>query len=202
MWSPIPSTLRLLMTPRVKLDTMLWLLAPLCFLPLLSPITIAVIPLLAERMLQDKFPNWLLTADGYNPYLGVILVCGTGAGALTCAAVICAMALYLVPRFALGPAMHTSSYQRTAEEKAVNRLGPHLPGRDDVLLWDSDGRSRLYPPSVLAALAGRQFTFRSVARQRQRLALLRAHGYQAVLDRGGFIVLRSPGASAPSAGSG
>ena len=202
MSSPILSTLRLPITPRVKLDTMLWLLAPFCFLPLLSPITIAVIPLLAERMLQDKFPNWLLTAYHDNPYQVVILVCGTGAGAFTCAAVICAMAFYLVPRFALGPAMHTSSYQRTAEEKAVNRLGPHLSGRDDVLLWDSDGGSPLYPPWVLTALAGRQFTFHSVALQRQRLALLRAHGYQAILDRGGFIVLRSPGASAPAAGSG
>lgn len=122
MSSPIPSTLRLLITPRVKLDTMLWLLAPFCFLPLLSPITIAVIPLLAERMLQDKFPNWWLTAYHYNGYLVAILVCGgvdgaarldrwvvrvrqaraaaaardsrgTGAVALTCAAVICAMAL-------------------------------------------------------------------------------------------------------------
>ena len=34
--------LRLFITPRVKLDTMLWLLAPFCFLPLLSPMTIAV----------------------------------------------------------------------------------------------------------------------------------------------------------------
>ena len=49
--------LRLFVTPRVKLGTMLWLLAPFCFLPLLSPITIAVIPLLAERMLQNQFPT-------------------------------------------------------------------------------------------------------------------------------------------------
>jgi hypothetical protein len=63
-------------------------------------------------------------------------------------------------------------------------------------------RVPLYPPWVLAALAGRQFTFYSVAQQRQRLALLGAHGYQAVFDHGGFIVLRSPGASAPAAGSG
>jgi uncharacterized membrane protein len=240
-------TLRLLITPRVKLDTMLWLLAPFCFLPLLSPITIAVIPLLAERMLQDKFPNWWLTAYHYNAYLVIILACGAvdgavrldrwvsrarqaraaaaardsrgiGAVALTCAAVICAVTLYLVPRFALGPALHSSFYQRTAEEKAaaaavaavppgvtveaVNRLGPHLSGRDSVLLWDGDGGSPLYPPWVLAALVGRQFTFHSVTQQEQRLALLRAHGYQTVFDRGGFIVLHSPGGSAPAAGSG
>ena len=73
--------LRLFVTPRVKLDTMLWLLAPFCFLPLLSPITIAVIPLLVERMLQDQFPNWWVTAYHYNAYLVVILACGAVDGA-------------------------------------------------------------------------------------------------------------------------
>ena len=73
--------LRLFITPRVKLDTMLWLLAPFCFLPLLSPITIAVIPLLLERMLQNQFPNWWLTAYHYNAYLVIILACGAVDGA-------------------------------------------------------------------------------------------------------------------------
>jgi uncharacterized membrane protein len=239
-------TLQLLVTPRVKLDTMLWLLAPFCFLPLLSPITIAVIPLLAERMLQDKFPNWWLTAYHYNAYLVIILACGAvdgaarldrwvsrtrqartpaelrdsrGAGtvALGCAVAICAVTLYLVPRFALGPALHPSFYQRNAEQtaaaaavaavppgvtvEAVNRLGPHLSGPDAVLLWDGDGGSPLYPPWVLAATVGRQFTFHSVSQQEQRIALLKKHGYQTVFERGGFIVLHSPGANAPGASS-
>jgi uncharacterized membrane protein len=242
--------LRVFLTPRVKLHTMLWLLAPFCFLPLLSPITIAVIPLLAERMMQDQFPNWWLTAYHYNAYLVVILACGAvdgaarldrwvrrarqhrtpagttariqadrsaGAVALGCAAVICAMAIYLVPRFALGAALHPSFYQRDAEEtaaaaavaavpsgvtvEAVNRLGPHLSGRDNVLLWDGDGGSPLYPPWVLASVVGRQFTFHSVAQQERRLALLRKHGYKTVFEHGGFIVLHAPDASASVAGS-
>jgi uncharacterized membrane protein len=239
-------TLRLLVTPRVKLDTMLWLLAPFCFLPLLSPITIAVIPLLMERMLQDQFPNWWITAYHYNAYLVIILACGAvdgaarldrwvtrarqdralagtaartradrsaGTVALVSAAVICAAAVYLVPRFALGAALHPSFYHRNAEEtvaaaavaavpsgvtvEAVNRLGPHLSGRDTVLLWDGDGGSPLYPPWVLASVVGRQFTFHSVEQQEQRIALLRKHGYKTVFERGGFIVLHSPDASAP-----
>ncbi|MDQ2816205.1 MAG: DUF2079 domain-containing protein [Actinomycetota bacterium] len=242
--------LRLLITPGVKLDTMLWLLAPFCLLPLLSPITIAVIPLLLERMLQNQFPNWWITAYHYNAYLVIILVCGAvdgaarldrwvlrarqdrtlagttararadrsvGTVALVSAAVMCALAVYLVPRFALGPALHPSFYQRNAEQataaaavaavpagvtvEAVNRLGPHLSGPDTVLLWDGDGGSPLYPPWVLAAVVGRQFTFHSVAQQEQRLALLRKHGYQTVFDRGGFIVMHSPGASTPVTGS-
>jgi hypothetical protein len=86
--------------------------------------------------------------------------------------------------------------------EAVNRLGPHLSGRDAVLLWDGDGGSPLYPPWVLASVAGRQFTFHSVRQQEKRIALLRQHGYKTVFDRGGFIVLHSPGAGAPVAGPG
>ena len=240
--------LRLFITPGVKLDTMLWLLAPFCFLPLLSPITIAVIPLLLERMLQNQFPNWWVTAYHYNAYLVIILACGAvdgaarldrwvrrarqdqalaettaradrsaGTVALVSAAAICAVTIFLVPRFALGPALHPSFYQRNAEQtaaaaavaavpsgvtvEAVNRLGPHLSGRDTVLLWDGDGGSPLYPPWVLASVVGRQFTFHSVKQQEQRIALLRKHGYKTVFERGGFIVLHSPDATTSVPGS-
>ena len=239
--------LRLLITPRVKLDTMLWLLAPFCFLPLLSPLTIAILPLLAERMLQDQFPNWWVTEYHYNAYLVVILVCaavdgavrldrwvrrargarapaaGTGDGlragtvALVCAVAVCVVSVGLVPRFALGAALHRSFYHRTAHERdaaaavaavppgvtveSVNWLGPHLSGRDTVLLWDGDGGSPLYPPWVVAATGSRQFTFHSVKQQEQRLALLRQHGYKTVFDHGGYIVLHSPSAGTRPAGS-
>ena len=244
--------LRLFITPGIKLDTMLWLLAPFCFLPLLSPISIAVIPLLAERMLQDQFPNWWITAYHYNAYLVIILACGGVDGAarlgrwvrrarqdnraragkparteadgsvstvgLCTAAAMCAIGVYLIPRFALGPALHWSFYQRTAEEKtaaaavaavpsgvtveAVNRLGPHLSGRDTVLLWDGDGGTPVFAPWVVAATVGRQFTFHSVQEQEQRIALLKQHGYKTVFDRGGFIVLHSPNAAKAGAEAG
>ena len=236
--------LRLFITPGIKLDTILWLLAPFCFLPLLSPISIAVIPLLAERMLQDKFPNWWITAYHYNAYLVIILACGGVDGAARlgrwvrrarqdnraragkpareedgsvstvglCAAVaMCAVGVYLIPRFALGPALHSSFYQRTAEEKAAaaavaavpsgvtveaaNRLGPHLSGRDTDLLWDGDGRTPVFAPWVVAATFGPQFTFHTVQDQDQRITLLKRHGYKTVFDRGGFIVLHSPDAA-------
>ena len=246
------NALKLFITPRVKLDTMLWLLAPFCFLPLLSPITIAVIPLLAERMLQDQFPNWWVTAYHYNAYLVIILACGGVDGAarlgrwisrarqdnrsgtarpdrappggsvatvgLASAVAMCAVGVYLVPKFALGPALHSSFYHRTAEEnvaaaavaavpsgvtvEVMNRLGPHLSGRDTVLLWDGDGETPVYAPWVVAATVGRQFTFHSVQEQEQRIALLERHGYKAVFDRGGFIVLHSPTAGHAGTGSG
>ncbi|HTW00629.1 MAG TPA: DUF2079 domain-containing protein [Streptosporangiaceae bacterium] len=75
------SSLRLLITPRVKLETMLWLVGAFCFLPLLSPISLAVVPLLLERMLGNVFPAWWVTSLQYNAYLVVILLCAAVDGA-------------------------------------------------------------------------------------------------------------------------
>jgi uncharacterized membrane protein len=75
------SSLDLLITPQMKLVTMLWLFGAFCFLPLLSPITLAVIPLLLERMLGSVFPNWWSTSYQYNAFLVVILVCAAVDGA-------------------------------------------------------------------------------------------------------------------------
>jgi len=76
-----PASLKLLITPHVKLDTMLWLFGAFCFLPLRSPIALATVPLLLERMLANLFPNWWGTADQYNAYLVVVLVCAAVDGA-------------------------------------------------------------------------------------------------------------------------
>jgi hypothetical protein len=76
-----PGSLRLLVTPRVKLYTMLWLFGAFCFLPLLSPLSLATVPLLAERMLGAKFPNWWNTHYQYNAYLVMILACAAVDGA-------------------------------------------------------------------------------------------------------------------------
>jgi uncharacterized membrane protein len=75
------SSLRLLVTPRIKLETMLWLVGAFCFLPLLSPISLAVIPLLLERMLGNLAPAWWVTSLQYNAYLVVILLCAAVDGA-------------------------------------------------------------------------------------------------------------------------
>ena len=71
----------MLITPRVKLDTVLWLFAAFCFLPLRSPLTLAAVPLLLERMLDSKFPNWWVTSFHYNAYLVIILVFAAVDGA-------------------------------------------------------------------------------------------------------------------------
>ena len=77
-----PSSWRLLITPHVKLETVLWLFGAFCFLPLLSPISLAVVPLLLERMLANVFPAWWGTSLQYNAFLVVILLCAAVDGAV------------------------------------------------------------------------------------------------------------------------
>jgi uncharacterized membrane protein len=141
------SSLRLLITPGVKLATMLWLFGAFCFLPLLSPISLAAVPLLLERMLGSTFPDWWRTSFQYNAFIVVILACaavdgaarlgrwvepvrlrftadrprpgGTGLVALACAAAMCATALVLVARFPFGAALRPSFYQRDARMRAA-----------------------------------------------------------------------------------
>jgi uncharacterized membrane protein len=311
-----PASLRLLITPRVKLDTMLWLFGAFCFLSLRSPMALATVPLLLERMLANLMPNWWVTSFQYNAYLVVVLVCAavdgaarldrallarrhlaeserlavteparpaadaptavapadgaavnsagpsaaTSAGgspgsaadhalpappdaapgapvapapgtarapagrgpwtvALVCAAAMCAVAVFLVPRFAFGPALHPSFYRQTAQTKAAaaadavvpngvtvaasNYLGPQLSARDTVLLWDGDGDTPpLGAPWVVANTKQLQFTFTSVLEQKQRVALLERSGYKVVFRRDGYVVLHRPGPPTGSASSG
>jgi uncharacterized membrane protein len=75
------SSLLTVFEPARKLHTIRDLLAPFLFLPLLSPIVVAIIPLILERMLGNKFPNWWGTTFQYNSYLVVALVCAAVDGA-------------------------------------------------------------------------------------------------------------------------
>jgi uncharacterized membrane protein len=68
------SSFKQLFTPRIKVDTLLWLFGAFAFLPLLSPISIALIPLILERFLANIFPNWWSTNYQYNAYMIAILV--------------------------------------------------------------------------------------------------------------------------------
>jgi hypothetical protein len=226
--------------------------------------TLAAVPLLLERMLDSKFPNWWVTSFHYNAYLVIILVFaavdgaarldrwpagvrgylaarrslpgtaspgpgtaspgpgtaspGPGAGhrrtgtvALACSVAMIAVAIALIPRFAFGAALQPSFYHRTARMRAeaaaaaavppgvtveaVNYVGPHLSGRDTVLLWDGDGTTPPFSPWVVADVRHREFTFPSKQAERQRVALLEKHGYQVTFRRDGFLVLHAPGAA-------
>jgi uncharacterized membrane protein len=74
-------TLRILVTPRVKLSTMLSLAAPLAFLPLASPLVVAAVPLLLERMLATGFPSWWTTDYHYDAFVVMIFLLAAVEGA-------------------------------------------------------------------------------------------------------------------------
>jgi uncharacterized membrane protein len=67
--------------PSVKLYTFEWLFGAFCFLPLLSPLSLAVLPLLAERMQGANHYTWWGTKFQYNAFLVVILIFAAVDGA-------------------------------------------------------------------------------------------------------------------------
>ena len=73
--------LHVFVTPWVKVRTMIGLLAMFGFLPLASPMVVAVLPLLAERMLASGYPLWWQAKFQYNAFLVMILCCAAVDGA-------------------------------------------------------------------------------------------------------------------------
>ncbi|MDL4771744.1 MULTISPECIES: DUF2079 domain-containing protein [Thermomonosporaceae] len=71
-----------LTTPPGKLATMALLVLPLLLLPLASPLTLTVLPLLAERMLASRFSNWWAPSYHYNAFLIAVLVLAAVDGAV------------------------------------------------------------------------------------------------------------------------
>jgi len=74
-------TLRMLVTPAVKVATVLRLLAPLGFLPLASPIVVAAVPLLVERMLATGYPTWWTSTYHYDAFIVMVMVLAAVDGA-------------------------------------------------------------------------------------------------------------------------
>ena len=73
--------LHVFVTPWVKVRTMIGLLAMFGFLPLASPMVIAALPLLAERMLASGYPLWWQAKFQYDAFLVMILCCAAVDGA-------------------------------------------------------------------------------------------------------------------------
>ena len=73
--------LHVFVTPWVKARTMIGLLAMFGFLPLASPMVVAVLPLLAERMLASGYPLWWQAKFQYDAFLVMMLACAAVDGA-------------------------------------------------------------------------------------------------------------------------
>jgi len=73
--------LHVFVTPWVKARTMIGLLAAFGFLPLASPMVVAVLPLLAERMLASGYPLWWQAKFQYDAFVVMMLCCAAVDGA-------------------------------------------------------------------------------------------------------------------------
>jgi uncharacterized membrane protein len=74
---------QLMVSPSVKLRTWEWLFGVFLLLPLLSPLTLAALPLLVERMLADRpYAHWWGTHFQYNAFIVTIFVFAAVDGAV------------------------------------------------------------------------------------------------------------------------
>ncbi len=141
--------------PGIKVQTMLLLLAIPAGTALASPYLLAVVPLLAARMLGDA-PNWWGTDYHYNAFLVVPLLCAGVDGtarltrlwarrgparppdrpvrsvALAWSAVVLVVALAALPSFAFAEVASASAWRGDARTRAAARALAAVP--DGVLV--------------------------------------------------------------------
>src|SRR5262249_54176794 len=67
------------LSPDLKIDTLIWLLVPLAFLSLRSPLILLAAPLIGERFLSD-YPGLWGSGFHYNAFVVVILFCAAVDG--------------------------------------------------------------------------------------------------------------------------
>ncbi len=222
--------LHVVVTPGVKVRTMIGLLVPLGFLPLASPLVLAALPLLAERMLASGYPLWWQAKFQYNAFIVMIMFLAAVDGAARLqgwwqraglhlpvtrardwrpatvwASVVLIAALAYVPFSPFGQLLHPRYYMVNArmaaasraaaqvpsgvEVEAANNIGPHLSGRDTVLLLDGTPR---WAPWVVADTEGLDFPFCTPQQQAQQVTYLKANGYRQVFADDGYVVLHRP----------
>ncbi|MFI0451591.1 DUF2079 domain-containing protein [Actinomadura sp. 6N118] len=140
-------------TPPLKLETMALLVLPLLLLPLASPLTLTAVPLLAERMLADRIPNWWEARYHYNAFLVAVLLLASVDGAvrlhrllagrswprglgrvsksaalrLAPAVGLLVAAVVTVPYFSFGEFANDSFYQRNERARAAAAAAALVP---------------------------------------------------------------------------
>jgi len=161
-------TLRMLVTPGVKVTTLLWLLAPLGFLPLASPIVVAAVPLLLERMLATGYPAWWTSNYHYDAFIVMVMMLAAVDGAAriqrrihrkwpdlrlgwpaarsvslgaSWAMAVCVAAVATLPWTPLGQLVHPKFYTVNARIRAAASAAAVVPDRALVEAADYIGPS-------------------------------------------------------------
>ena len=152
--------LHVLVTPRVKVRTMIGLLAPLAFLPLASPLALAAVPMLAERMLASGYPLWWQAKFQYNAFVVMILVLAAVDGAARLqrrwgsrvprlprgwtpatvwAAAVFAAAVGYIPSSPFGQLLNPAYYTVNARMHAADQVTARVPSGVEVEAADNLG---------------------------------------------------------------
>src|SRR5689334_10320800 len=214
--------LHVFVTPGVKARTMIGLLAMFGFLPLASPMVVAVLPLLAERMLASGYPLWWQAKFQYDAFLVMMLCCAAVDGAARLqrhwparwiprrpatlwAAAICAAALVYLPSSPFGPLLKPGFYNTNARMRAAAAAVAHVPAGVEVEASNNigpalSGRDTVllldgtprWAPWVVGDTLGLDFPFCTPSQQAEEVAYLRAHGYALVYADHGYVVLHRP----------
>ena len=214
--------LHVFVTPEVKARTMIGLLAMFGFLPLASPMVVAVLPLLAERMLASGYPLWWQAKFQYDAFLVMMLCCAAVDGAARLqrhwparwiprrpatlwAAAICAAALVYLPSSPFGSLLKPGFYNTNARMRAAAAAVAHVPAGVEVEASNNigpalSGRDTVllldgtprWAPWVVGDTLGLDFPFCTPSQQAQEVAYLRAHGYALVYADHGYVVLHRP----------
>lgn len=213
--------LRIATTPSVKVSTLLWLFAPWGFLPLLSPITLLALPVLAERMFSTNWHYWG-TAYHYSAVLMPVLALAAVDGsarllrllprprwaprvALALALAGLVVAAGLVRQFPFQVLFTAAEWRTSATERSAYQILAAVPSGVTI-----EADSRLGPhltrrmtvllldqkprwaPWVVIDIGQQYFPFDDVSQARARYALLTAAGYRVVAAAGGFRLLHRP----------
>ncbi len=212
-------TLRILVTPSIKVHTMLWIfLAAGGLLCLGSATVLLTVPLLALRMFSSNENHWE-TTQHYNAFLEPILLFAAVEtlvrlkrrwpwASLAWPSALLAATLVLVPiapplvtpfKAVYDPAKwHRLPWEAAAMEAA--RLVPDgaLVEADDYVGPQLTTRARVLlldctprgADWILATTPVKHFPFDSLDRMKQRLRLARAQGYQVVFQRDEVTLLK------------
>ncbi|WP_432862989.1 DUF2079 domain-containing protein [Microbispora rosea] len=210
----------LLADPPLKLRTLVLTLAPVLFTAVLSPLGLALLPPLLERLLASTYPNWWTPRYHYTAFVVAIVFAAGIDGALRVAArfperagrlvrawalLVLATSVALVPFFSFGALFTPSFYAETARTRAAGRAVAAVP---DGALVEAAGslapalsprtRTLLWDrtprgaPWVAADVGARTFPFGSLRAQVARVEALRARGYRVVFRQAGYMVLTRP----------
>jgi uncharacterized membrane protein len=221
-------TVRLFVTPSVKLQTLGYLLVPLALLPFRSRYSLIALPLLAERFFNSRDMVWS-THYHYNvlPWLVLVLAMIDGADRLSIwsrsrwrAALLCyliavpvALTCYdpvapeVFRRMLTGKAFQVNQHLRDQRAAVAQVPAGVCVSVDDRLAPQLTSRDRVTLPGIATPrtdylvldLSQQAVGFQLAAPQRV-LADARAAGYQLLFQQGELRVLRSPSYVGPTAG--